>query len=78
MSDRQHNEMSLMLYEAVALPNQTIRTEEQVAEQGVPTTRRRLTYDDLLVHLRHYSPGTRKGIQLVVLASMLSLIVESD
>ncbi|ELU37883.1 rix1 complex component involved in 60S ribosome maturation domain-containing protein [Rhizoctonia solani AG-1 IA] len=45
---------------AVALPNQTIRTEEQVAEQGIPTTRRRLTYDDLLIHLRHYSPGTRK------------------
>ncbi|KAH7334574.1 hypothetical protein B0J17DRAFT_673909 [Rhizoctonia solani] len=45
---------------SVALPNQTIRTEEHVIEQGVPTTRRRLTYDDLLVHLRHYSPGTRK------------------
>ncbi|QRW24482.1 Testis-expressed sequence 10 protein [Rhizoctonia solani] len=45
---------------SVALPNQTIRTEEQVAEQGIPTTRRRLTYDDLLIHLRHYSPGTRK------------------
>ncbi|KAJ1301416.1 hypothetical protein OPQ81_008676 [Rhizoctonia solani] len=45
---------------SVALPNQTIRTEEQVTEQGVPTTRRRLTYDDLLVHLRHYNPGTRK------------------
>ncbi|KAF8755876.1 Rix1 complex component involved in 60S ribosome maturation [Rhizoctonia solani] len=45
---------------SVALPNQTIRTEEQVTEQGIPTTRRRLTYDDLLIHLRHYSPGTRK------------------
>ncbi|KAF8603928.1 hypothetical protein BDV93DRAFT_606304 [Ceratobasidium sp. AG-I] len=45
---------------SVALPNQTIRTEEHVAEHGVPTTRRRLTYDDLLVHLRHYSPGMRK------------------
>ncbi|CAE6450981.1 unnamed protein product [Rhizoctonia solani] len=45
---------------SVALPNQTIRTEEHVIEQGVPTTRRRLTYDDLLVHLRHYNPGTRK------------------
>ncbi|QRV83339.1 Testis-expressed sequence 10 protein [Ceratobasidium sp. AG-Ba] len=45
---------------SVALPSQTIRTEEHVAEQGVPTTRRRLTYDDLLVHLRHYSSSTRK------------------
>ncbi|KAG8745252.1 hypothetical protein FRC10_008425 [Ceratobasidium sp. 414] len=45
---------------SVALPNQTIRTEEHVAEQGMPTTRRRLTYDDLLVHLKHYSPATRK------------------
>ncbi|CAE6538203.1 unnamed protein product [Rhizoctonia solani] len=45
---------------SVALPSQSIRTEEQIAEQGIPTTRRRLTYDDLLVHLRHYSPGTRK------------------
>ncbi|KAG9125814.1 hypothetical protein FRC07_006109 [Ceratobasidium sp. 392] len=45
---------------SVALPNQTIRTEEHVTEQGVPTTRRRLTYDDLLVHLKHYSPATRR------------------
>ncbi|KAG8694786.1 hypothetical protein FRC09_009599, partial [Ceratobasidium sp. 395] len=45
---------------SVALPNQTIRTEEHVAGQGIPTTRRRLTYDDLLTHLKHYSPTTRK------------------
>ena len=53
----------------MALPNQTIRTEEYVAEHGVPTTRRRLTYDDLLVHLRHYSPGMRKGMSLASIVS---------
>jgi hypothetical protein len=52
----------LTVLKAVALPNQTIRTEEHVAEHGAPTTQRRLTYDDLIVHLRHYSPGTRRGM----------------
>ncbi|KAG0145987.1 hypothetical protein CROQUDRAFT_93172 [Cronartium quercuum f. sp. fusiforme G11] len=41
---------------AIALPNQNIGTEKG----PVPTTRRNLTLDDLLVHLRHYSPATRK------------------
>ncbi|EGG05882.1 uncharacterized protein MELLADRAFT_107239 [Melampsora larici-populina 98AG31] len=40
----------------IALPNQNIGAEKGEA----PTTRRNLTLDDLLVHLRHYSHATRK------------------
>lgn len=43
--------------EALSLPTQNIRVEKG----AVPTTRRNLTLDDLLVHLQHYSPTTRKG-----------------
>ncbi|KAH9825234.1 hypothetical protein DFH28DRAFT_20228 [Melampsora americana] len=40
----------------IALPNQNIGAEKGEA----PTTRRNLTLNDLLVHLRHYSHTTRK------------------
>ncbi|KAJ7209662.1 hypothetical protein GGX14DRAFT_452486 [Mycena pura] len=42
---------------AIALPSQSI-TLDRAAD--APATRRRLTFDDLIVHLKHYSPGTRK------------------
>ena len=44
---------------AIALPRQTIGLEKDASK---PTTRRNLTLDDLLVHLKHYNPTTRKGI----------------
>lgn len=44
---------------AIALPSQGIAHD---AERGVPTTKRKLTLDDLVSHLKHYSAGVRKGV----------------
>ncbi|TFY71908.1 hypothetical protein EVG20_g1081 [Dentipellis fragilis] len=46
---------------SIALPSQSIVT---TGENGVPSTRRRLTLDDLLSHLKHYNSGTRKDALL--------------
>lgn len=43
---------------AIALPSQSIGTQK---DQTEPTTRRNLTLPDLVVQVKHYSPGTRKG-----------------
>ncbi|KAJ7169975.1 hypothetical protein C8R46DRAFT_219616 [Mycena filopes] len=42
---------------SIALPSQSITVDK---DGDAPTTRRRLTFDDLIVHLKHYSAGTRK------------------
>ncbi|GJE87598.1 Ipi1-N domain-containing protein [Phanerochaete sordida] len=42
---------------SIALPSQTIAHN---VERGVPTTKRKLTLDDLVSHLKHYSAGVRK------------------
>ncbi|KAJ7181761.1 hypothetical protein C8R43DRAFT_970362 [Mycena crocata] len=42
---------------SIALPSQSITVDKDGDE---PTTRRRLTFDDLILHLKHYSAGTRK------------------
>ncbi|KAJ7786421.1 hypothetical protein B0H16DRAFT_1446174 [Mycena metata] len=42
---------------SIALPSQSITVDK---DADAPTTRRRLTFDDLIVHLKHYSAGTRK------------------
>ncbi|KAJ7706080.1 hypothetical protein B0H17DRAFT_973090 [Mycena rosella] len=42
---------------SIALPSQSITVDK---DTDTPTTKRRLTFDDLIVHLKHYSPGTRK------------------
>ncbi|KAJ7103428.1 hypothetical protein B0H15DRAFT_812209 [Mycena belliarum] len=42
---------------SIALPTQSISLDK---DSDVPTTKRRLTFDDLIVHLKHYSTGTRK------------------
>lgn len=47
---------------AIALPNQSIVHQK---DEDTPTTKRKLTYDDLISHLKHYSPGTRRGEHLV-------------
>ena len=43
---------------AINLPTQSITSNKNA---DLPSTKRRLTFDDLLAHLKHYSPGTRKG-----------------
>ncbi|KAF7347752.1 Testis-expressed sequence 10 protein [Mycena venus] len=42
---------------SIALPSQSITVDK---DADAPTTKRRLTFDDLTAHLKHYSPGTRK------------------
>ncbi|KAI0034792.1 hypothetical protein K488DRAFT_77014 [Vararia minispora EC-137] len=42
---------------SIAIPSQSIA---QTKNASVPTTKRRLTLDDLLAHLKHYSAGTRR------------------
>ncbi|KAI0348476.1 hypothetical protein BDW22DRAFT_1424636 [Trametopsis cervina] len=44
---------------SITLPSQSIaNTNEKDAR--APTTRRKLTFEDLMVHLKHYNSGTRK------------------
>ncbi|KAJ7619125.1 hypothetical protein DFH06DRAFT_1235406 [Mycena polygramma] len=42
---------------SIALPSQSIALDKDV---DAPTTKRRLTFEDLIVHLKHYSAGTRR------------------
>ncbi|KIK71082.1 hypothetical protein GYMLUDRAFT_975790 [Collybiopsis luxurians FD-317 M1] len=42
---------------SIALPSQSIAIEKQ---DGAPTTRRKLSLDDLLLNIKHHNPGTRK------------------
>ncbi|KAJ7492529.1 hypothetical protein FB451DRAFT_1218647 [Mycena latifolia] len=42
---------------SIALPSQSITVDK---DSNTPTTKRRLTFDDLIVHLKHYNAGTRK------------------
>ncbi|KAJ6575217.1 hypothetical protein B0H19DRAFT_1127709 [Mycena capillaripes] len=42
---------------SIALPSQSITVDKDV---DAPTTKRRLTFDDLITHLKHYSAGTRR------------------
>ncbi|KAJ7293677.1 hypothetical protein C8J57DRAFT_34512 [Mycena rebaudengoi] len=42
---------------SIALPSQSITSNK---DDSTPTTKRRLTFDDLIVHLKHYNAGTRK------------------
>ncbi|KAF8898661.1 hypothetical protein BD779DRAFT_1666462 [Infundibulicybe gibba] len=42
---------------SIALPTQSITVTK---DENAPTTKRQLTFEDLIVHLKHYSAGTRK------------------
>ncbi|PFH54547.1 hypothetical protein AMATHDRAFT_135182 [Amanita thiersii Skay4041] len=42
---------------SIAIPSQSIATDKNT---DVPTTTRNLSLDDLLVHLKHYNPTTRR------------------
>ncbi|KDQ20313.1 hypothetical protein BOTBODRAFT_27733 [Botryobasidium botryosum FD-172 SS1] len=42
---------------SIALPTQSITVEK---DDGEPTTKRNLTLDDLLTHMKHYNAATRK------------------
>ncbi|KAG6842589.1 hypothetical protein C0991_000115 [Blastosporella zonata] len=42
---------------SIALPSQSIAHEK---DNDTPTTRRKLTFDDLITHAKHYSASTRK------------------
>ncbi|KLO13784.1 hypothetical protein SCHPADRAFT_827523 [Schizopora paradoxa] len=41
----------------ISVPQQSITT---MKDDSKPTTKRKLTYDDLISHLKHYSPNVRK------------------
>ncbi len=43
---------------AISVPQQSITAEK---DDSKPTTKRKLNYDDLISHLKHYSPSVRKG-----------------
>ncbi|KAG6888689.1 hypothetical protein C0995_006679 [Termitomyces sp. Mi166 len=43
---------------AIALPSQSISQERN---DDAPTTKRKLSFDDLVSHTKHYSPSTRKA-----------------
>ncbi|KII93209.1 hypothetical protein PLICRDRAFT_101004 [Plicaturopsis crispa FD-325 SS-3] len=42
---------------SIALPTQSIAVEK---DDAAPTTKRRLTFEDLITHLKHYNAGARK------------------
>ncbi|KAH7880643.1 uncharacterized protein C8R40DRAFT_1165590 [Lentinula edodes] len=42
---------------SIALPSQSIAVEK---DDSAPTTRRKLSLDDLIVNIKHHNPGTRK------------------
>ncbi|KAJ3976974.1 hypothetical protein EV361DRAFT_944748 [Lentinula raphanica] len=42
---------------SIALPSQSIAVEK---DDSAPTTKRKLSLDDLLVHMKHHNPSTRK------------------
>ncbi|ETW87294.1 hypothetical protein HETIRDRAFT_59338 [Heterobasidion irregulare TC 32-1] len=42
---------------SIALPTQSISVQRY---DNTPTTKRKLTFDDLIAHLKHYNAGTRK------------------
>ncbi|CAA7266517.1 unnamed protein product [Cyclocybe aegerita] len=44
---------------SIVLPSQSIAVEKDTSE---PITKRQLTFNDLLSHLKHYNAGTRKGM----------------
>ncbi|KAI0315863.1 hypothetical protein OF83DRAFT_1061342 [Amylostereum chailletii] len=46
---------------SIALPSQSIASQK---DDAAPTTKRKLTFDDLIAHLKHYSPGTRRDALL--------------
>lgn len=43
---------------AIALPNQSIAVEK---DDAAPTTKRRLTLEDLLGNVKHHNAGARRG-----------------
>lgn len=51
-----------IFFEAIILPTQSIVVQK---DDTAPTTKRKLTFDDLIGHMKHYSPGTRKGEYMI-------------
>ena len=45
-------------FAAIALPSQSIAVEK---DTEVPSTKRRLTFDALILHLKHHNVTTRRG-----------------
>lgn len=48
----------LIVCQAIALPAQSITLEKDPNE---PTTKRKLTFNDLVAHLKHHNSGVKKG-----------------
>ena len=47
------------MQKAIALPTQSITAEK---DAKVPTTKRKLTFTDLVTHLKHHNSNVKKGI----------------
>ena len=48
----------LIVCQAIALPAQSITLEK---DPNGPTTKRKLTFNDLVAHLKHHNSGVKKG-----------------
>ena len=47
--------------EAIALPTQSIVLEK---DTNAPTTKRKLTFTDLVTHLKHHNNNVKKGTSI--------------
>ena len=56
----------LIVYQAIALPTQSIILEK---DPNAPSTKRKLTFTDLVAHLRHHNSSVKKGTSLVAPSS---------
>jgi pre-rRNA-processing protein IPI1 len=46
------------MYQAIALPTQSITLDR---DSDAPTTKRKLTFADLVTHLKHHNSNVKKG-----------------
>jgi hypothetical protein len=62
----------LIVFQAIALPAQSITLEK---DPNAPTTKRKLTFNDLVSHLKHHNSGVKKGMPSHAPSSYAALMV---